>query len=105
MRHVRTRAEFERLWDESPALVCDFSAAWCGPCKKLEPVLRSLEATYPGIVFAKVDTGEHKRLSRCLEIRCVPTVFLVKKGELVRRLVGHEIFASLSEYVKELLDE
>ena len=105
MRNVKTIREFGMLWDESEALVSDFSAAWCGPCKKLEPVLKSLEEANPGVVFAKVDVDELTALSRSLRIQYVPTVFLVKRRRLVYRIVGHEIREYLSAHVKELVAE
>lgn len=60
-----------------PAIV-DFSATWCGPCKRLAPILDELAKTYKGkIDFYKVDVDEAKALSKVYEIRSVPTVLFI----------------------------
>ena len=87
-----TAATFEdsviRASLEMPVLV-DFWAAWCGPCKTLTPVLEKLAADYNGaFALAKVDVEQEQELAAAFQIRSVPTVILVKDGQLVDGFPG-----------------
>ena len=105
MKKIKTEDEYEALIHASPALICDFSATWCGPCKSLEPVLDKLEKTHPDITFVKVDVDECQDLSNRCGIRHVPTVFFVRKGKVVRKVEGWSSFESLDKLAKKLLSE
>jgi putative thioredoxin len=73
---------------ETPVLV-DFWAPWCGPCKTLGPVLEKLAAEYNGaFLLAKVDVDREQQLAGYFQIRSVPTVMLVKGGQLVDGFPG-----------------
>ncbi len=103
MKMIKTEDEYEALIHASPALICDFSATWCGPCGSLEPILDKLERTYPDIAFLKVDVDECQHLSNRCGIRHVPTVFFVRKGKVVRKVEGWSSFESLDKLAKKLL--
>lgn len=66
-----------------PVLI-DFWAEWCQPCKTLSPILEKLAADYNGAFeLAKVDVEAEQQLGAAFQIRSIPTVFLVKDGQLV----------------------
>jgi putative thioredoxin len=72
----------------TPVLV-DFWAAWCGPCKQLAPVLEKIVAGYAGTLkLAKVDTDAQQQLAAIFGIRSLPTVVLVKDGQMVDGFMG-----------------
>ncbi|MAL03506.1 MAG: thioredoxin [Arenimonas sp.] len=73
---------------EVPVLV-DFWATWCGPCKTLGPVLEKLAAEFNGgFVLAKVDVDKEQQLAGYFQIKSVPTVMLVKDGQIVDGFPG-----------------
>ena len=62
-----------------------FSAAWCGPCKMLGPIMESLSGQ---INYEKIDVDNNQDLSIQYGVRNIPTLVLVENGEAVRRLTG-----------------
>jgi thioredoxin 1 len=62
-----------------------FSAAWCGPCKMLGPIMESLAGQ---INYEKIDVDSNQDLSIQYGVRNIPTLVLVENGEAVGRLTG-----------------
>lgn len=85
---------------ETPVLV-DFWAEWCGPCKTLGPILEKLANDYNGaFLLAKVDVDKERELATAFQIRSVPTVMLVKGGQLVDGFPGALPEGQLREFLK-----
>ena len=62
-----------------------FSAAWCGPCQTLGPIIESLSGQ---INYDKIDVDDNQDLSIEYGVRNIPTLVLVENGEAKGRLVG-----------------
>ena len=62
-----------------------FSAAWCGPCKMLGPIMESLAGE---VNYEKIDVDNNQDLSIQYGVRNIPTLILVENGEAVGRLTG-----------------
>ncbi|MCH6485005.1 thioredoxin [Pseudoxanthomonas sp. LH2527] len=92
-------AEVLRKSLEVPVLV-DFWATWCGPCKTLGPILEKLAGEYNGaFLLAKVDVDKEQQIAAAFQIRSVPTVFLVKDGQLVDGFPGALPEGQLREFL------
>ena len=86
---------------QTPVLV-DFWATWCGPCKTLGPILEKLAGEYNGsFVLAKVDVDKEQEIAAAFQIRSVPTVFLVKGGQIVDGFPGAVPESQIREFLKQ----
>lgn len=91
MEHVKDDTYAALVEQSSLPVVLDFGATWCGPCKKLEPVLNELAGHYEGKVrILKVDVGEAPGTAQKFGVMSVPTVVFLKGGSPVHRFVGLE---------------
>src|SRR4029079_1142942 len=80
--------ENEVLSSASPVLV-DFSAVWCGPCKKLEPVVDEIAAEYDGrLQVVKVDVDHSPNIAAKFGVLSVPTLMFFRGGQVRDQYVG-----------------
>ena len=95
--------ESEIINSEIPSMV-DFWAEWCGPCKKVGPVVEELAAEYDGkIKIAKMDVDNNRQTPAKFGIRNIPTLILFKGGEVVNTIVGAQPKTSIEDELKKLL--
>lgn len=92
----------EEVVSSNEAVLVDFWAPWCGPCKMLGPVLEDLDKDYNGKVkFVKINVDNNPVVSQKFRVSSIPTVMVFKNGSTVDTMVGFRPKAA----VKELIDK
>jgi thioredoxin 1 len=84
-----TEASFKpEVLDHEGAVLVDFWATWCGPCRVLHPVLEEIAAERDDIKIVSLDIDENSGIAAQYEVLSIPTMILFKDGQLVNRMVG-----------------
>ena len=82
-------SEFDTLLTSETLFVVDCTASWCGPCKKISPLIDQLAEEYQGRAkVVKLDISENKETANKFSIRSIPAVMFFKSGELAENIVG-----------------
>ena len=80
----------EVIGAELPVLV-DFTAAWCQPCKMIEPIVKQLAAEWDGKVkVVKLDADQNPNIMMQYGVLGIPTLMLFKSGDIKERLTGFQ---------------
>ncbi|HWG90297.1 MAG TPA: thioredoxin [Candidatus Thermoplasmatota archaeon] len=86
-----TDADFSKFVKDHGVVVVDCWAPWCGPCKRIAPLIEELAKEYNGAVaFGKLNTDENRATQTRFQIMSLPTLLVFKNGERVDQIVGFQ---------------
>lgn len=95
----------EVMQSEQPVLV-DFSATWCGPCKRLEPIVAEIAGDYSGrLKVVKVDVEEAPGTAARFGVTGVPTLLFIRGGAVKNQVVGLKSKRQLTDLVDKLITD
>ncbi len=104
MAKAITDANFAETLNTDMPVVVDFWATWCGPCKRVAPLVEQLAEEYEGqAIIGKCDIEEDEDLPMRFGIRNIPTILFIKNGEIVDKQVGACTKAVLEDKLKNIL--
>ena len=92
---------FDKLTNQSEkAVLIDFWAEWCGPCKRLAPELDKLADSHSDLIIGKIDVSgdpELVNIAVSLGVDTIPALFFYKDGKLCNKLLGYMSCAEIEE--------
>lgn len=104
MIQIVTDSNFESLVASGKALVVDFWAPWCSPCRMLGPTIEKLAERYDGqVVVGKCNVDENMGAASAMRVSSIPAVYFFKGGKAVDLSVGLVPEEVLDKKIKALL--
>lgn len=98
-------SEFDKLLTYEGPVVVDCTATWCGPCRKVSPLIDQLAEKYQGRAkVVKLDIEKNQETPKKYGVRSIPAVLIFKSGELVEHLVGAKPYEEFSGAVDKYLE-
>jgi thioredoxin 1 len=92
-----TRSNIKEMVEGNQTVIVDFWAPWCGPCKRFGPVFEAVATRHPEVKFLKLNTEEEQELAATFEIMSIPTLMVIKEGDI--------IFAQAGALPEDVLEE
>ena len=85
---VISDGDFQNAINSNSNVIVQFSADWCGPCKRLSPVLENFANSRDGLSVFKVDVEQSPILAEQFEIKSIPKVVLFRNGSQINESIG-----------------
>jgi len=99
-----TDSSFAGAIETSSLVLVDLWAPWCGPCRMVAPVLEKLAARYAGrLKVVKVNVDENPTIARTYDASSIPTLVMLRDGQVVGRVVGAQPEPALAQQIEPLL--
>jgi thioredoxin 1 len=92
-----TKDNFDEVKASEKNVLIDFYADWCGPCRMVGPIIEKIADEHPEYVIGKVNVDEEGELAKEFGVMSIPTLVVLKGGEVANRIVGSRNEAQILE--------
>ena len=86
--------------DCEKTVLLDFYADWCGPCRMVSPIVDAIAEEHPEIKVGKVNVDEEGQLATTFGVMSIPSLFVIKNGEVANQAVGARTKAQILDMLK-----
>lgn len=97
-----TDSSFDEAIANNQLILIDFWADWCGPCRKVAPILEEISSE-TGLLVGKLNVDENLEKTSQYSVQTIPTMVLFKDGKPVHTIVGampkHKMMQELSQWI------
>ncbi len=96
-----TKENFEsEVLDSEKTVLLDFYADWCGPCRMVSPIVDAIAEEHPEYKVGKINVDEQGELAQQFGVMSIPSLFVVKNGEVANQAVGAKTKAQILDMLK-----
>ena len=95
-----TESNFNEILDSGKTVLLDFYAEWCGPCKMVSPIVDQISEENPDIIVGKIDVDDQQEIAEKYGILSIPTLVVLKNGEVANKGTGVLPKGKLLEWLK-----
>ena len=81
-------------------VLLDFYADWCGPCRMVSPIVDAISEEHPEYKVGKINVDEENQLAITFGVMSIPSLFVIRKGEVVNQAVGARTKAQILDILK-----
>lgn len=81
-----------------------FWATWCGPCKRMNPIVDKMESEFEFVKFLSIDVDQVPSIAQRYKIRALPTLIILKNGKEINRINGLVLTSPLRKAFREATD-
>ena len=95
-----TKENFAEIKASDKPVLLDFFATWCGPCRMISPFIEQIADEHPEYVVCKIDVDEEPELAQAYGVQSIPTLVVLKNGEVANIAVGGRPKAAILDLLK-----
>lgn len=95
-----TKANYEEIKNSGKTVLLDFYADWCGPCKMVSPIVDQISEEHPEYLVGKINVDDEDELSESFGVMSIPTLVVLKSGEIAEKSVGFTPKEKILELLK-----
>jgi len=96
-----TKENFEKVVTESPMVIVDFWAPWCGPCRGFAPIYEKAAESHGDVVFGKINTDQEQELAGAFNIRSIPTLMVFREKVVLFQQAGALPASALEQVISQ----
>ena len=85
---VVNKSNYEQIISSDKKVLLDFYADWCGPCRRVSPIVEEIAAENPQYIVGKVNVDDEPELAEKFGVSSIPMLAVLQNGQLINQSVG-----------------